>query len=99
MAMTVQEFGERFNAVKKLGEWPPAHGEIKVWSIGEESELFAAHSEAEVRSFYSKQVGEPGAAEALADHFEEVASGDSLDDEREYDCDGVKKMLSFRQLI
>ena len=71
-------------------------GEIKVWSIGESSELYAAHSEEEMRSYYAELVGEEEAAEALASHFEEVPD---LDAECEYDDDGVKKWLSYRQLI
>ena len=39
---------------------------LRVWSIGEESELFAAHSEKEVRAFYTELVGEKEAKEAFA---------------------------------
>lgn len=73
--------------------------DIKVWSIGEDSELFAGHSEEEVKRFYTTLVGEDDALQAIEDHFELVAEGESLNDEHEYNCDGAKRMLSFRQLI
>jgi hypothetical protein len=73
--------------------------EVKVWSIGESSELYAAHSEEEVKRYYTELVGEEDAAEGLKCHFELVAEGDGLDDEHEYDDEGVKKTLSFHQLI
>lgn len=73
--------------------------DLKVWSIGENTELYAAHSEEEVKKYYRELVGDEEAEEAFADHFELVAEGESLDEEAEYDCDGEKKMVSFRQLI
>lgn len=73
--------------------------EIKVWSIGESSELYAARSEEEVKRYYTELVGEEDAAEAFEDLFELVAEGGGLDAKHEYDNDGKKELLSFRQLI
>lgn len=70
--------------------------EVKVWSVGEDSELYAAKYEQELRAYLEETLGKEDAAEAFAAHFEEVTD---LDEEREYDDDGQKKWLSYRQLI
>lgn len=69
---------------------------IRVWSIGEDSELFAAHSEEEVRSYYTDMVGNADAEQAFDDHFEELPD---LDLAHEYDNDGKKEILTLRELI
>lgn len=70
--------------------------EVKVWSVGEDSELYAAKSEQELRAYLDETLGKEDAAEAVAAHFEELTD---LDDEREFYCDGEVKWLSYRQLI
>lgn len=68
---------------------------LKVWSIGEESELFAARSEEEVRAFYTELVGQDEATEAFESDFTER----DLAEEREFDFDGVKKTMTLAELL
>lgn len=69
---------------------------VRVWSIGESSELFAAHSEEEMRNYYTKMVGKGDAERAFADHFEEQTDFESA---YEYDDEGKKALLTLRDLI
>ena len=68
---------------------------LKVWSIGEESELFAGRSKAEVRKFYIEMVGKEEAMEAFQSEFTEH----SLDEARTFDLDGVKKTMTLAELL
>ena len=67
----------------------------KVCSIGEESELFAARSEKEVREFYVELVGQDDAAEAFESDFTER----DLAEEWEFDFDGVRKTMTLAELL
>ena len=72
---------------------------IRVWQIGPDgTECFAGHSEEEVERYYREMLGERDreqADEDLSQHFTEVTN---LDEQFEFDDDGEKKWITFRQL-
>lgn len=69
---------------------------INLWRIGEESEIFAAHSEQEVREYYSKLAGKY-ADEGLQSLFEKIPDSE-LDSEFDFYDDGEKRRTTLRKL-
>lgn len=70
---------------------------VRVWCIGSDrTEFFAAHSEEEMRQYYTRMVGKSQAEEDFAEYFTEVPEA-VLDVEIELDDDGKKLMTTWRK--
>lgn len=73
-------------------------GSLRFWSIGEDTEIFVANNEEEMRDWYITMSGE-GGLEEIKEHFEEI-TGDELDKVIPYfDSDaGITRQVSLRAL-
>ena len=70
---------------------------ISLWRIGEESEIFAAYSEEQVRDYYIKLVGNKEADEAFGCLFEKIPETE-MDAEFDFNDDGDKSRTTLRKL-
>lgn len=70
--------------------------EIHVYCIGSDgTEIYAAHSEEEMKAWYRELVGEETATEDLADYFEEITD---IDTKFQFNDDGETVAATWREL-
>ena len=72
---------------------------VRLWRIGESSEVYAAHSEEQVKAYMTKILGEEEARGCIADLFEEIPESD-FDIELPWtDENGIKSKSTWRRQI
>lgn len=69
---------------------------MKLFMIGEHSEIYAASSESEMRKYFVELVGEEEAESSIADLFEEIPES-LFDKEFKYDDDGKIRTTTWRK--